>query len=57
LLQGFVLPAIAWNKSIREAKKADDQEDLKENRDSESKFVAKFSCQKSDKLPIYALIQ
>ncbi len=37
-------------------KKADDQEHQKENWDSEAIFVAKFSCQKIDKMPIYALM-
>jgi hypothetical protein len=56
LLRGFVLPVIAWNKSSREAKKADDQEHLKENWDCEAIFVAKFWCQKIDKSLIYTWI-
>jgi hypothetical protein len=56
LLRSFVLPAIAWNKSSREAKKLDDQKHLKENWDSESQFVEKFWCQKLDKSLIYTLI-
>ena len=47
----------ADNKIIRdESKDPDDQEHLKKNWDSEAIFVAKFSCQKFDKMPIYALM-
>jgi hypothetical protein len=42
LHRSFVLLAIAWNKSSREAKKADDEKHVKKNRDCEANFIAKF---------------
>jgi hypothetical protein len=42
LHRSFVLLAIAWNKSNREAKKADDQKYVKENWDCEANLIAKF---------------